>query len=332
MLNKIFVIQFYLLIFLLFIFPSLVFAIDTSRPEPNSIPTDVLIKLYIIDINEIDAAKQLFTANIAFTAQWKDQRLVSNNKKTTYDLEDVWNPNLQFVNRQKIFKSFPDIVNVDQEGTVVYGQRIVGTFFQPLKLQKFPFDKQKIEFQMVAAGNSPNEVNFVKGSTGISSNLSIPNWDIKGLNLKKLQYQFLPDSPATEGILLTITAERHPQFYIYRFMVPLLLIIFMSWIVFWIDPTDYTTQLSISITSMLTLIAYQFLALSSLPEVPYLTRMDILMLLSIVLVFASLIEATITAILAKRGDVLLARSVDKYCRYTFPAIFVFIVIQALTSP
>ena len=106
----------------------------------------------------------------------------------------------------------------------------------------------------------------------------------------------------------------------------------MSWIVFWIDPTDYTTQLSISITSMLTLIAYQFLALSSLPEVPYLTRMDILMLLSIVLVFASLIEATITAILAKRGDVLLARSVDKYCRYTFPAIFVFIVIQALTSP
>jgi len=170
MLNKIFVIQFYLLIFLLFIFPSLVFAIDTSRPEPNSIPTDVLIKLYIIDINEIDAAKQLFTANIAFEAQWKDQRLVSNNKETTYDLEDVWNPNLEFINRQKVFKSAPDIVKVDQEGTVVYGQRIVGTFFQPLKLQKFPFDKQKIEFQMVAAGNSPNEVNFVKGSTGISSN------------------------------------------------------------------------------------------------------------------------------------------------------------------
>ena len=329
--KKIIVIQSYLLIFLLFIFPSLVFAIDTSRPEPNNIPTDVLIKLYIIDINEIDAAKQLFTANIAFEAQWKDQRLVSNNKKTTYDLEDVWNPNLQFVNRQKVFKTFPDIVKVDQEGTVVYEQRFIGTFFQPLNLQKFPFDTQKIEFQIVAAGYSPNEVNFVEGSTGMSSNLSIPNWDIKGLNLIKLQYEFLPDSPKLEGILLTITAKRHPQFYIYRFMVPLLLIIFMSWIVFWIDPTDYTTQLSISITSMLTLIAYQFLALSSLPEVPYLTRMDILMLLSIVLVFASLIEATITAILAKRGEVLLAKSIDNYCRYTFPAIFVFIVIQALTS-
>jgi len=189
---------------------------------------------------------------------------------------------LQFVNRQKVFKTYPDIVNVDQEGTAVYVQRFIGTFFQPLNLQKFPFDKQKIEFQIITDGYSPNEVNFVKGSTGMSSNLSIPNWDIKGLNLKKLQYQFLPDTPAREGVVLTITAERHPQFYIYRFMVPLLLIIFMSWIVFWIDPTDYTTQLSISITSMLTLIAYQFLALSSLPEVPYLTRMDILMLLSIV--------------------------------------------------
>jgi len=328
---RIIVIQFYLLTFLLVIIPCKVFAIDTSRPEPNSIPTDVLIELYIVDINEIDATKQLFTANIAFKIQWKDQRLVSNNKETTYDLKDVWNPYLEFVNRQKVFKSAPDIVKVDQEGTVVYEQRYIGTFFQPLNLQNFPFDNQKIEFQIISNGNTPNEVNFVKGSTGMASNLSIPNWDIKGLNLKKLQYEFLPDSPKLEGVLLTVRAERHLQFYIYRYMVPLLLIIFMSWIVFWIDPTDYTTQLSISITSMLTLIAYQFLAVSSLPEVPYLTRMDIFMLLSIVLVFASLIETTITAILAKKGNIELARSIDNYCRYTFPAIFIFIAIQGLVS-
>ena len=86
---------------------------------------------------------QNFISNIFIEAKWKDQRLANRKGKTTYDIKDVWNPNLQFLNRQKLFKSFPDIVEVDSDGTVVYKQRVVGGFSQPLDLHDFPFDEQQ---------------------------------------------------------------------------------------------------------------------------------------------------------------------------------------------
>ncbi len=324
--NKIFI-QFYLLIFILFIFPSLAFAFDTSRPGPENIPTKVEIQLYVVDIAGINDGAQSFNASIFIEAKWKDQRLVSSNEKTTYNLNDVWNPDLQIINRGKLFLSFPEIVEVDSEGTVVYKQRFIGDFSQPLDLHRFPVDQQKLKFQIVSLGYSPNEVNLIEDSVGISEKLSIPDWDIMGINLKKIEYKILPNKPADEGMLLEINAKRYVQFYFFKFIVPLILIVIMSWMVFWIDPTNSSTQISVSITSMLTLIAYQFLAVGSLPAVPYLTRMDMVMLSSTVLVFASLVEVVITSFLVQKNKVELARSIDSYCRYIFPATFLLILIH-----
>ena len=78
--NKIFI-QFYLLIFILFIFPSLAFAFDTSRPGPENIPTKVEIQLYVVDIAGINDGAQSFNASIFIEAKWKDQRLASSNEK-----------------------------------------------------------------------------------------------------------------------------------------------------------------------------------------------------------------------------------------------------------
>ncbi|MGI9533933.1 MAG: hypothetical protein ACR2NW_03190 [Thermodesulfobacteriota bacterium] len=315
-----------LLIVLLFnSIPSIGYAIDTSRPGPDNIPTEVKIRLYVLDVDEITDAQQSFKANIFIQAEWKDQRLVQSNKTTKYNLNEIWNPNLQILNRQKTFKSLPDIVEVKTDGTVTYRQRIIGSFSQPLDLHNFPMDEQNIQFKVVSVGNSPNDVKLSENSSGIADIFSFPNWYIKGWNLKIVDFKFLPDVPSRVGIIFTITAKRYEHFYIFKFIVPLLLIVFMSWIVFWIDPTDYPTQISVSITSMLTLIAYQYLVGSSLPQVPYLTRLDKLMFLSTALVFASLVEVTVTSVLTKKNNVELARSIDNYCRYIFPALFIIIL-------
>ncbi len=71
-----------------------------------------------MELKFVDEVTNSVPVNIYMKAKWKDQRLVSSNGKTAYDLEDVWNPSLQFINRQKLFTSFPDVVHVNQEGTV----------------------------------------------------------------------------------------------------------------------------------------------------------------------------------------------------------------------
>ena len=175
---------------------------------------------------------------------------------------------------------------MDQDGNVIYRQRIFGKFSQPLDLRKFPMDQQTLNFEIISVGNTPSEVNLIQNSSGINEKFSLPNWQIINWEFCRTTiFSFLPDVPAKEGVIFSITAERYVHFYIFKFIIPLLLIVFMSWIVFWIDPTDYASQISVAITSMLTLIAYQYLVGSSLPRVPYLTRLDELMFFSTAMVF-----------------------------------------------
>ena len=66
------------------------------------------------------------------------------------------------------------------------------------------------------------------------------------------------------------------------------IIVFMSWVVFWLGPQHVGPRLSVSVTSMLTLVAYRFLLGQSLPPVSYLTRLDYFLLGATVLVFIAL--------------------------------------------
>jgi len=319
--------KYLLFISIAFLFlPGVSNATDTSRPGPNDKPTDVKIRVFVLDIDEIVDAEQSFTANIFMQVEWKDSRLAQPGKTVKYNLHEIWNPNMQIVNRQKTFKSLPDIAEVDEEGYVIYRQRIFGKFSQPLDLRKFPMDSQTLNFEIISVGNTPEMVKLIKNNSGINDKFSLPNWHIVNWDLVDHNFQFLPDVPAKEGLIFSITAKRYVHYYVFKFIIPLLLIVFMSWIVFWIDPTDYASQISVAITSMLTLIAYQYLVGSSLPRVPYLTRLDELMFLSTAMVFITLVEVVITSVLTKRDKVDLARKFDYHCRYIFPAIFLFIII------
>ena len=218
----------YLILFAIFIFPAVSIAIDTSRPGPEDKPTDVKVKFYLIDIDDITDSKQIFTANVFMMLEWTDKRLAKDDAVTKYDLNDVWNPNLQIVNRQKIFKSLPDTVEVDPEGNVTYKQRLFGNFSQPLDLHKFPMDEQQLDFHIVSVGNSPGEVNLIVDLGGISERFSLPNWQILNWEFENFDHQFHEEIGLIEGLKFTINVKRYMQFYIFKFIIPLMLIVFMS--------------------------------------------------------------------------------------------------------
>ena len=114
---------------------------------------------------------------------------------------------------------------------------------------------------------------------------------------------------------------RNAQHFIVKVIIPLVLIVMMSWAVFWIEPTDTGTQVGLAVTAMLTLIAYRFAVDSDVPKLPYLTRLDAFILFSSVLVFLSLIEVMVTTKLAGRSRLELARNIDRHCRWIFPLVF-----------
>ena len=103
----------------------------------------------------------------------------------------------------------------------------------------------------------------------------------------------------------------------------------MSWAVFWIDPTTTSnSQISIAVTSMLTLIAYRFAVDSQLPRLPYVTRLDAFILTSTLLVFVSLVEVLVTTSLNNKQ----AKKIDRYSRVIFPVIFTIASVAIFAKP
>ena len=117
------------------------------------------------------------------------------------------------------------------------------------------------------------------------------------------------------------------EYFVVKIILPLILIVAMSWIVFWIDPKESGIQISVAITTMLTLIADRFAVGAELPKVSYLTRLDFFILSGTILVFASLIEVIVTSTIAQQEKIELARKLDRWSRLLFPAIFSMVAVK-----
>jgi len=312
-----------------------------SRPSPEKGPTEVSIVVWVVDIDNIDSAAQNFMANVYFEMEWKDPQLAHGKKDPKlYSVIDVWTPQVQIVNETGIVRrTFPEIVEVSGDGIVTYRQRFVGPFSQPLDLRDFPFDKQKFQLHFVAVGNKESEVKFIpnkqltaigiKDACGIAKNISLPDWTIKSCQAKRLPYSPFSQARTSAGYVLEFVAVRGANYYILKVLTPLLLIVFMSWTVFWIDPSKFAIQMTISITSMLTLIAYRFSVDSQIPKVSYVTKLDFFILFSTILIFLSLIEVVIVSQLAEANRLALAKKIDFCSRILFPGVFFIITAVVL---
>ena len=226
-----------------------------ERPGADDGPTRVSIGIWMVDITSIDSAQQSFTAEMALVLRWKDPRLAhTGNGVVRYPLEQVWHPRIAVVNEtNSVSRKFPDLVEVEPDGTVNYRQRYAGAFTQPLRLRSFPFDRQTFRLQFVAVRYRANEVQFVpdqdwidnglKQAGGIATSITLPDWTIESWNTKSLSYALAPGFEYS-GYAFEFTASRNAQHYVWKVILPLVLIVIMSWAVFWIDPVTSNSQIS----------------------------------------------------------------------------------------
>jgi hypothetical protein len=245
----------------------------------------------------------------------------------------VWHPRLQILNQQRIWSSLPDVVDIDPDGTVTQRARVWGDFSQPLDLREFPFDTQTIDIPVVAAGYGPDEVTLSAGSSsGIGKEFSVADWKVVDWQMTTDVPVPGPDDAQDPSIAMVLEAERLSGYYWIKVIAPLILIVAMSWAVNWIDPKELGTKVSITITAMLTLIAYRFAIGANLPQISYLTRIDLFITFSTILIYASLVTVVITAAFDKRGEREIAKRVDQVSRWGFPLFFVASWVVSMMLP
>jgi len=314
-------------------------AIQKERPDQWRGPTTVEFIVFVIDIDNINGAAQTFSANVFIALQWKDERLATDGWATRQmPLEEIWNPRVLLANEGGVVRTtMPRIVEVEPDGTVTYRQRYVGPLSQPLRLSDFPLDQHRFVIQFVAPGYHPYELKFVPSPVpedpslvggGIADLLSLPDWNIIEHQILARPYEPV-ENLSVAGFAFEFTAKRYFLYYLWQLIVPLSVIVAMSWAAFWIDHTQTGAQIGVATSSVLTMIAYRFVVAGLLPRLPYMTRMDYFVLGSTLLVFLALVQVLLTFQLSRSNRRETARKIYLVSRVAFPAAFVLLLTGSL---
>ncbi|ADJ27790.1 neurotransmitter-gated ion-channel ligand-binding protein [Nitrosococcus watsonii] len=309
--------------------------LKTNCLDQRRKPTKVHFFMFILDIDAIDDVNQNFAANIYLRLRWKDKCLANpQGASRRIDLEEIWNPQLIIANRQgMIWKSLPEIVQVDPDGNVFYRQRFSGKLSQPLKLTDFPMDQHGFTIHFASTAYGAGELEFVPDAPrfdptliggSIAKDLSLPDWKIVSYKAVASPYQPIPEI-RTAGFVFHFEAKRYVGYYIWQVLLPLIVVVAMSWAGFWLERDQIGVRIGIATSSILTLIAHRFVIASLLPRLPYMTRMDYFSVSSTLLVFLALLSIVMASYLAATNRDLMAKRVDLWARGAFPAAFLLLL-------
>lgn len=304
-----------------------------TRPSINGEATDVFIHFSLADINDVVDAKQSIEATLGLFISWHDPSLAHSNEYSVYySLDAIWDPGITVLNASDIRKEEDRRIEVTPDGTVIMEEVYRGSFSQSFDLRDFPFDHQQFEITFTSPGNRPSEV-VLKAHpdhpSGINPLFTLPDWKIDGWSSEAFLYRFNEQSPGRYVFRIMVDANRSASYFVFKIIIPLIIIMGMSWLVYWIHPSNVEAQIGMGATSMLTLIAFQFSIDQLLPQIPYLTRLDQFILLSMIMVFANLVESVTTSYLYYSDRKELSLKVDRYGRWIYLAALLALILFTL---
>jgi hypothetical protein len=304
---------------------------NLEAQEPVHQARDVEVRVFLIDVEGVNTVSQNFTANLTLVLRWQDSSLAHDGPGSiSMPLDDVWFPRIQFLNQQRLVSTLPRTVEIYPDGEVVQRQRVWGSFSQPLDLQAFPFDKQRLKVTLANVGFGAELVNLIPSpNSGLSKTLTMPDWAVTGWDFVATDFPFDDESSSIQGMIFSLDVKRDTSFFKYKVIFPLILIVLMSWLVFWIDPSLVASQISVSVTAMLTMIAYRFALAGMMPRLTFLTSLDYFVLASTLMVFLSMIEVVYTAHLSTRDQLDKARKVDRMARWIMPPVYFAMAAETL---
>jgi hypothetical protein len=271
---------------------------DLKYPPKSKDPIQVSIGLHVTNLADINQASETFGVAGYLLYSWHDARLAFKPKPNGHDtrtasLDDIWHPALEMVNFKESSLS-ETAATIFPDGTIQAQERFSKTLSSGLALQNFPFDQQSLQIVLESLNYGNKIVELVADSPKITigkdSFVSLSEWQIGNIRGTKSKSYFPPENQHYSRVTIDIHVKRNSGFYVFKVIVPLLLITIASWSVFWVDPQEFSTQIGIAFTNLLTVVALLLVISDSLPRVGYLTLMDGFTMLCFLTILVAILE------------------------------------------
>lgn len=300
-------------------------------PPAKKGPVQVAVGMHVIEMRQVDARSQSFYGDFYIWLRFASAGLDEERIKQLSHIEPV--------NGKFDSQDVTDDKQVGDEHYICY--RVTGTFFFIPELKNYPFDTQSLPLTMEFASLDAEEAVFVddkisyaRGSTpevrwGLSPSLAIPDYQLKKVDrsVTSLEYptNFGDPSKSKSGVAysrftLKVAFEREYWSYAFKILIPLLIILAMAYLVFFLPPAQLDTAASVAMTALLSCMAYNVAVSQNMPEIGYLVLSDKFFIATYVLLLLTLAQTFLTFILDANGRTDVARRVDKASAIAFPLL------------
>ncbi len=307
--------------------------IQRVRPDKNGPPTKVKAAIILLDLSDINETNETFEIDFVVALQWQDTRLSEQALGISLEeckvrLNEIWHPVIDFVNEQVLFEDPGQDVDIDEQGIVRLQQRITGILTSPMELYDFPFDSQRIHIMLASFEYGSDDVIFIvdKATAERSQYAALAGWEILSNASEVLPDAKLEGWGSYARMQHVIVVQRLFGYWFWTLFVPLTLILLMAWSVFWIDAEIFFPQITIGVTSVFTMIAFQLSLRNALPQIEYLTRADKVIIGAIILVFLAMGKAILNSRLVHLDRVGLATNINVYGRWIYVSIYLALIL------
>jgi hypothetical protein len=318
-------------------------------PPKEAGPVVVRARFDVYDVNEINDEMETFEFTGVLTLKWNDPRqafdpaVAGVDEKVFqggYQFNEVstgWYPQLVLVNESGLYQKSGVVLRVQPDGTSTLVETLNAAAESEFSMRRFPFDGHRLEAIFEVLGFDRDEVLLQvepDAANTLSSEVQIPQWSITGVSVS-VQDRSAPyagHQGVSSAFVMSIDVQRE-SFYMRRLVIiPLIVIVLLSFSVFWMDKSTLGDRLSVSFIGILTGVAYQIVMSDQLPSISYVTLMHGFLNLSFLTMCATVVINLVVGALDQKGEIARADRLDRHCRWIFPiAYFGLIFVMFLVA-
>jgi hypothetical protein len=297
-------------------------------------PILVRVGTKLQQITNVDQKAENFGAVATLQMEWHDPRLAfspdtcdcnfkvfNGTDFADFIVENdlVW-PEFTLFNQQGKRFTQNQYAVVRPSGDAAYFERFTATLQAPdFDFRNFPFDEQV--FYIRVDSLYPEEFilfSELEGYSEIGAQLGEEEWSVTEYDTE------ITSEDGKSRFSFGFNAERHLNFYIFRIFLPILIIVIVSWITFFLK--DYGKRVDVAGANLLLFIAFNFTISDELPKLGYLTFLDTILITTFVITGFVLILNVILKRLEISGREELAQKLDRFMVWLYPISFVAAVV------
>ena len=315
-------------------------------PPNNGGPVVVRAAFQLQNIDKIDDKAETFQFTGVLTLTWQDKRQAFDPDKERvqekiyqggYQFNEVspaWYPQVVLVNESGMYEKHGVLLRVQPDGTSTLIETINAIAKTNFNMRRHPFDAQRLEAIFEVFGFDSSEVVFEAKPTPVDPSwqeVRISQWQLAGIRSSTGEH--IAPSSGKRGASSTFTVrmevQRNSFFFVRLVVIPLTLIVVLSWSVFWMDRSSLGDRINVSFLGILTAVAYQFVVGGILPHISYFTLINAFLNLSFLVMCATVVINLVVGEYDKKGKPDVGDLIDYRCRWIFPQVYFGLLLLAV---